>query len=153
MFATLVLCKSLGALIIAIILVPIALLCRPRVQLLIAVCIAGIVMTYPILRGVNVIPVLDIVNFAEDIDQARAQSLAFRFSHEDVLLEHARERPVFGWGSWGRNRVFNEQGQDVSVSDGTWIIEFGVGGWVRYISVFGLLCWPVIGLFFGRRET
>ena len=127
-FATLMLCKSLGALMIAIAFVPVALFCRPRVQLMIAACIVGIVMTYPILRGVNVIPVPEIINFVEDIDQSRAQSLAFRFRHEDLLLEHARERPVFGWGGWARNRVFDEQGEDISVTDGTWVIQFGMEG-------------------------
>ena len=48
--------------------------------------------------------------------------------------------------------MYAENGRDVSVTDGEWVIHFGVGGWVRYIGFFGLLCWPLIGLFISKRH-
>ena len=27
------------------------------------------------------------------------------------------QRPLFGWGGWGRSRVFNERGDDITIAD------------------------------------
>jgi hypothetical protein len=62
---------------------------------------------------------------------------------EDSLLAHARERIWFGWGN-GRNRVFNETGENVSITDGYWIIILGIAGAVGFVVVFGALVWPVV---------
>ena len=37
----------------------------------------------------------------------------------------ALDRPVFGWGGWGRSRLHDDQGRDVSVTDGLCIISAG----------------------------
>lgn len=152
LFVILVLSKSLGALVIVCLLVPVALFARPRMQLLIAACIAGIVLTYPTLRAAHIIPIDRIMSVAKNIDPARASSLQTRIDNEERLLAKANERPVFGWGSWNRNRVFDENGRDQSITDGSWIIYIGVGGWISYIPIFGLLCWPIIGLSLARRD-
>lgn len=152
LLGTLILCKSLGALIIAVILLPVAVMFRPRTQLLVAACISGMVLVYPTLRAADVVPVHEFLAYLEPRNPARAQSFGTRIFNEDILLEKARERPVFGWGTSGRPRVYNEFGRDVSITDGAWIIEFGVGGWVRYLAIFGLLCWPCIALFLGKRD-
>lgn len=152
LFATLVLSKTLGALGITLALLPVALFLTSRTQLLIATCIAAAVITYPVLRSASVIPIEQISNFAAQIDVQRADSLNTRLVNEDVLLARAQERPIFGWGGYGRNRIFDEFGQNISITDGTWIIELGVGGWFRYIAIFGLLCCPIIGLFISKRE-
>lgn len=148
----LVLNKSLGALVIALIVLPLMILLRARTQLLIAACIAGTVMTYPLLRAADLVPTDRVVAIAESIDPARAKSFEFRLRNEDILLEKARERAVFGWGGYSRNRVFDEAGRDLSITDGEWIIHLGMGGWVRYIGFFGLLCWPLIALFISKRD-
>lgn len=69
----------------------------------------------------------------------RAESLNFRVDNETILLEKAMERPVFGWGRWGRSRVYNEDGKDLSVTDGLWIIQLGAAG------LFGLLAMVAVG--------
>lgn len=152
LFLVLFMTKSLGAFMIATLLLPVALLLRSRTQLLVASCIAGIVLTYPILRTTELIPIDRVMSFAESVSEARAASLNTRIENEENLLAKARERPVFGWGSWGRNRIFDETGRDISITDGSWIIEIGTGGWFRYIPIFGLLCWPLIGLFIAKRD-
>lgn len=63
-----------------------------------------------------------------NFDAARAQSLEFRLYHEDMLIDKALQQPLFGWGGWGRARVFTEQGRDISVTDGLWIIIMGNNG-------------------------
>ncbi|CAN5832741.1 hypothetical protein BH23PLA1_BH23PLA1_10090 [soil metagenome] len=64
------------------------------------------------------------------INEERAQSLEFRLINEDMLAVKALQRPVFGWSGWGRNRVYDEHGRDISITDGLWIIALGVNGLV-----------------------
>ena len=70
----------------------------------------------------------------------RSESFGTRLSNESQLISKALERPVFGWGRWGRNRVYDEQGRDRSLTDGLWIILFGQQGFV------GLATWLAIAL-------
>src|SRR5262249_51122238 len=69
----------------------------------------------------------------------RKSSLKTRFDDEKLLLARASERLLFGWGRWGRNRVYGEEGQDLAVTDGGWVITLGVFGIVGFIAEFGLL--------------
>jgi len=149
---TIVLGKSLGSLAIALFLIPAALLLTARLQLLVAGCIAAAILTYPLLRGADLVPTRQILSVVENIDPNRALSLQFRFFHEDQLIERANDRALFGWGGWGRNRVYDEAGRDQSVVDGAWIVTIGQGGWLRYIGEFGLLALPVLLLALRRRS-
>lgn len=82
---------------------------------------------------------------SEVIDEDRAGSLMFRFDNEEILSAKARQRMIFGWGGWGGNRVYNEWGEDISVTDSLWIITFGAYGVVGLISITASLLLPVIG--------
>lgn len=148
---TLLLSRSLGAFVIAIIFLPVILMLGIRVQLLFAGTIAGIILLYPMMRGADLIPTDRIISMAESFSTERAASFRFRVRHEDELLERANERPLFGWGPYGRNRIYDERGRDQSVVDGAWIVAIGQGGWMRYIAEFGLLSIPLI-LFAIRRR-
>ncbi|MEL6801263.1 MAG: hypothetical protein AAFO80_15400 [Pseudomonadota bacterium] len=139
LIGTLVLAKSLGALLIAIVLVPIVLLAPLRVQMMTAAAIAVLAIGYPYMRSIDVAPVGQVAQLAERINPDRAQSFQFRIDNEDILLAKARERMLAGWGGWGRGRVVDDDGRDISVTDGYWIITFGQGGVLRYIGEFGLL--------------
>lgn len=152
LLGTLVLGKTLGALVLAMILVPVALFAPVRIQLMFAAIMAGIVMLYPTLRGAGLIPVDEVVTFFESAAPERAGSLRFRLHHEEVLLAHANERPLFGWSGWSRWRVFDpDTGRDLTVSDGFWVIMIGQTGWVGYVARFGLFCLPMM-VFFLRRK-
>ena len=72
------------------------------------------------------------------LGEERAHSFEYRLENENLLAEKAMERPAWGWGGWGRNRVFNASGRDVSVTDGMWIIYLGVYGLV------GLVAWTAV---------
>jgi len=89
-------------------------------------------MFYPALCIFDLFPHTEIIDYVLTIDADRAQSLDFRFYHESRLLEHAREQVLFGWGGWGRNRLAG------SVTDGRWIIEFGMYGIAGFVALFGL---------------
>lgn len=79
----------------------------------------------------------------------RAASLGFRLQNEQLLTAKARLKPIFGWGGWGRARVYNEQGRDISVTDSLWIIAFGNHGLVGLVSLMMTLTLPILVL--GRR--
>jgi len=145
MLGILVLCKSAGPTIYAIILAPVLLIAPQRWQLVLAACLAIIVITYPLLRGSHLIPVDSLLNMASQANAERASSLNFRLVNEEQLLAHAAERPWFGWGGYGRSLLYDiVTGERTSIVDGYWIITLGIYGWLGYIAEFGLLVLPLL---------
>ncbi|MCS6760301.1 MAG: hypothetical protein MO852_16260, partial [Candidatus Devosia euplotis] len=147
LFVTLILCKSKGALVFAVCSSAMLLFGSMGLRRWAAMIIVSIAMLYPVLRGYEIFPANDIVEFIEGIDPDRAQSLGFRFFHEEQLMNRAFERPVFGWGEYSRWRVRDEAGRDISVTDGTWVIMLGRGGIVLYVLVFSMFWIPVYAAF------
>ena len=144
LFVVLILCKSLASLAYGLAIVPIVALASARWQIRLAVLIAVIAITYPMLRNLGVIPTDAILAKAEAISAERAQSLGYRFDNEAMMLARAAEKPWFGWGGWGRNLVRDlETGQIISIPDGRWIITFGTFGWLGYIAEMGILTLPI----------
>ena len=143
LIAVVAVCKTLSAMVYAGAGSAVVLLGSPRMQVRAATLIAAISLAYPILRGFDLFPTSTLEQLSGAASEERSDSLAFRFNHEDALLEHARERWLFGWGGWGRNRVIDEEGRDISVTDGLWIILLGQGGAVAFLSTFGLVLLPV----------
>jgi hypothetical protein len=64
------------------------------------------------------------------INPERAHSLQYRFDNEDLLIAKAMHRPIFGWGGFGRNLVYDETGRQFSIIDGMWVIALGPNGCV-----------------------
>ena len=85
------------------------------------------------------------------IPKDRIESLEFRFDNEEILSEKARKRIIFGWGGWGRSRIYerNWRGElvDVSTTDSLWIIIFGQNGMFGLIGLMGTFILPVVSLF------
>lgn len=144
LFLTLIVSKGIGALGIGLLLGAMILFLPIRLQVIGAAVIAAGLMIYPMLRGADMIPTEAVLNLAYNVDPAREASLRFRLMNEDILLEKANQRPVFGWGGWGRNRVFDAEGNDISVTDGYWVMAIGTGGWIGYVVQFGLLLIPMM---------
>lgn len=138
------LCKSLASQLYTLAFLPLILLAPARMIIRVSILCALVAVIYPMLRNTGLIPLDDLVAQAQAIDPARAQSLEFRFTNEEILLERADEKPWFGWGGWGRNLVRDPvTGLIASVPDGRWIIVFGSFGWVGYIAEMGLLAFPL----------
>jgi hypothetical protein len=153
LMAVLVLSKNVGATILATLALPVMLLLGARLRVLIAAGLSAIVLLYPMARSTGLMPTEGIVGVLSNVvAQERINSLGFRLRMEDILLEKANDRPIFGWGNWGRSRVFDDLGRDISSTDGTWVITFGERGWVGYLAFFGLLTLPVILLALRKRE-
>jgi hypothetical protein len=140
----LVLCKSLGPLIYGAVLVSLVRLAKPRLQLRLALVLVTISLLYPMLRISNLVPTNAMIHAAEFVSAERASSLKTRINQEEQLLKRASQRIWFGWGRWGRARVYDkESGQDISVTDGYWIITMGQFGLVGFLAEFGLLALPI----------
>ncbi len=137
LMVTILLQKSFGAIIYALIVIIVVSMFSYRKTHLFSVAVAAMFLTYPVTSSMGVFPHQQLVNAAASVSPERAQSLGFRFEQENTLLEHALKKPLFGWGSWGRNRVYDpETGVDLSVTDGNWIATLGSGGWLRFIGWF-----------------
>jgi hypothetical protein len=136
----LMLCKSFGAALYGIVLIPIVRLASPRFQVRFAIVLVSIALVYPALRSSGLFPTQTVLVMVNSFSTDRAGSLKFRFDNEDNLLRRAFERPLFGWGRYGRNRVYNEDsGRDESITDGLWIITMGQYGLIGFLAQFGLL--------------
>jgi hypothetical protein len=86
---------------------------------------------------------------AEKFSPKRAQSLQFRFDNETILINKALQGTPFGWGGFGRSRVYDEKGKDISVTDGLWIITLGRNGTFGLLAMIIAIQSPVV-LFFLR---
>jgi hypothetical protein len=141
----LMLCHSAGAIIFGILLIPMILFLTPRLQIWIASAMVVVAITYPALRGADVIPTQWLLEKAGSISDQRAKSLGDRFRNEDLLLARANERPLIGWGGWGRGAIWDpETAERTSVADGFWVVIISTRGWIGYLVYFGILCVPVL---------
>jgi len=99
-----------------------------------------IALFYPALRVTHLFPTELITETVSSFSPDRAQSIEFRFDNEEQLLARALERPWFGWGRFGRNRILDPvSGKDDSVVDGRWISTIGQFGVFGFIAEFGFL--------------
>lgn len=140
----LILCKTYSALIYIMLFLPLVFFFRVRTQLKACAIVVILVFIFPILRINDLVPVQNLSDFVATINENRAQSFQFRLDNEEILLEKANEKPIFGWGGWGRQMLYSKfTGRSISVLDGFWIITFGFLGYLGYLIYYGFYCWPV----------
>ncbi|MEE4278711.1 MAG: hypothetical protein V2I82_09640 [Halieaceae bacterium] len=138
--AMLVICKSMGALILGVVGVAALAVLRLRMINLMTAVMLTLVISYPLMSLMDVFPHDWLVEQAARQDEDRASSLNFRFRNEEALLERAMEKPLFGWGGYGRARY------DDSTTDGYWIITVGNRGLVGFFALFGTAAIACIAL-------
>ena len=139
-------CKSsaaIGFMVLGAFLLFSAVILRTRILIICLICIP---LLYVTTRTSGTWDGQNLVDFvAEKFSEDRSLSLKFRLDNELILIDKAMERPLFGWGGWGRSRVFDEAtGEDLSTTDGFWIITLGRWGILGLSSVFALLLLPTI---------
>jgi hypothetical protein len=79
------------------------------------------------------------------LNERRAESLQTRIDNEDMLTAKALQQPAFGWGGWGRSRVFDEESEkDISITDGMWVIAIGTNGLVGLTALYTALLMPLL---------
>jgi len=141
----LILCKSTAVWTYALLALPLARWGSSKAMNRVACVLAVMVCAYPWLRATGYFPVEKVLEIANDISEERMLSLKFRFDNEDVLLEHAMQKPWFGWGvSYGRNMLYDEEGRLMTITDGGWIIAIGNAG-LSGLAAF--LAIPVLCIF------
>lgn len=141
--AVLVLCKSLASLVYAVMWVPLTLYVSPKLQLRVAAALVSVSLAYPMLRAVDLFPAKELLSIAGSVSAERAASLNVRFQQEEMLLAHIEKRPWFGWGRFGRGRVYDETGKDISITDGHWIVVMTTFGIIGFLAEFGLVAFVV----------
>lgn len=139
----LALSNSMGSLIYGIFITPVLLFAPPRFNTFLATFGSAFILSVPLLRMANVLPLDEVISTFVSINPDRAQSLEFRFMNEELILEKWETRPWFGFGSHGRDRIYDGAGNDITVLDGAWIIALIQRGIVGFLGMFLLLLGPI----------
>ena len=149
LFVILIFCKTWSAIFYAMLGMIFIFKLRPAAQVKWSLILAALVILYPVTKVNGIFPEKEIISVISQYSPDRAQSLEFRLRNENEMLAHASERPYFGWGNWGRNRIYsNWDGRDLSVTDGKWIAELGTNGWIGFIFYYAILLTP---LYYARK--
>jgi len=140
-----VLCKSTGAIVYALILLPLILLAAPRRALTVSTVLTLFFLAYPFLRINDVIPTKSLTEFFGGVSAERAGSLSYRFDMEGGMFELARQRMWFGWGIWDRNFVHDPvTGVKLSVPDGAVVITVSIYGIVGFVAYYFTYAWTLL---------
>ena len=86
----------------------------------------------------------ELLHATEHLGSERARSVEFRMANENMLIAKALQRPMLGWGRFGRSRLYDEEGNDVVVTDSLWIGTLGTSGFVGLLSLELVLLLPVL---------
>lgn len=150
LLVTFVLVKSTGAyflLLLGILVMVVAWQFRTSLVILLLITLISVYLAQNTLTETYVSDQI-ITSVSEIVPKDRVKSLEFRFDNEEILTDKAREKIVFGWGSWGRNRVYEYDWSgdlvDVSITDSLWILAFGEKGLVGLVSLFSVFFCPAI---------
>jgi hypothetical protein len=140
-----ILCKSMGPNVLALI-GGVALWFTSRIPVKYwAVALLLIAPTYMVVRGTNIWQGEPFLSIIEVISSDRALSMQVRFDNENMLTTRALERPIFGWGRWGRSRVYDvDTGKDISLVDGFWILTFGQFGFAGLTAMTATMLLPLV---------
>lgn len=122
----------------------------PSKQIKWSFLMAALIMLYPVTKIMGVFPDKEIISSIREYNAERADSMETRFINEEVLLARALEKPFFGWGGWGRNRVYDNTGKDIVITDGNWIIQFGINGGLGFLFYYAILLTP---LYYARKNV
>jgi hypothetical protein len=137
-------CKSTAAIIYLFLAIAFLFLSRRIKKPVFLIILVAIPLFYLPTRATGLWTGQDVVSFIADyVSEERAASLNFRFKNENMLSEKALVQPLFGWASWGKAHVYDEEGKDITVTDGLWIIAFGNHGLVGLVSMTLSILLPV----------
>lgn len=108
------------------------------------IALIAVAPTYMTVRATGLWDGTNLISLITNVaGESRAQSLELRFHNENQLTARAFEKPFFGWAGWGRARVYDRYGKDISVTDGQWVIAVGQNGLVGLAAFTATLLLPV----------
>lgn len=148
LLVTFFLCKSTGAYFLLILGAGLLYFCwqiRSAVPIL---ALVAVLLTYLFISSQTEAYITDqiVEGLSGILPAERVQSLEFRFNNEEILADIARQKPLFGWGGWGRALVHDEEGVLQTVPDSLWIIEYGEKGIVGLVSMLALFLIPPVAI-------
>ncbi|NTU93699.1 MAG: hypothetical protein HGA56_06760 [Chlorobiaceae bacterium] len=147
---TVVMMKSVGAIVLLLIGLAIVYLSQKMKNTVLVVVMLCVPLLYTYTRTTGIWDGKNLSGFvAEKFSATRAQSLQFRFDNETILIDKALSGTFFGWGGYGRSRVYSKSGKDISITDGLWIITLGQNGIYGLVTMFVAIQMPA--LLFIRR--
>jgi hypothetical protein len=142
--ATAVLCKSLGAVMLLIAAMIVGYLSKVTRMPVFLLMLAIVPVGYIGLRATNIWDGSSMIELFEKINPERANSLMVRIRNETVTVERGLERPLLGWGGWGRNRVSIEDSGFRSIVDGLWVIIVSQRGLIGLAGMLFILLAPCL---------
>ncbi|MCA9216186.1 MAG: hypothetical protein KDB27_24125 [Planctomycetales bacterium] len=146
LLVTTILCRSTGALVLLIASMSLVYLWQKTRWPLPIILLALFPIVYMGLRVTSTYNFSHVGAVAKQtVGADRAQSFEFRTDNEDILIERALQSPLLGWGGFGRNRVKDDLGKDIAITDGFWVILLGSHGLVGLVSFYlSLLAIPML---------
>lgn len=152
LLVTTVLCKSIGALVLLFV-ATLALVAmrafRTSLPMALLVCVPS---TYVLMRAAGAWSGSEMTELVSEFSGDRASSLSYRLEAEEALRVKGAEKPLFGWGGWGRSfvrRFEDPERADTVITDSLWILVFGKYGAVGLVCL--MLCFGVPVLTLWRR--
>ncbi|MEX0777512.1 MAG: hypothetical protein WD042_17545 [Phycisphaeraceae bacterium] len=139
LLVTAILCKSLGAMCLLAGGLGALGLIKLKHTRLAAVALLLFPLAYVGLRASGMWDGGQLLELTGEISAERTASLEFRLKNENLLITKAMEQPWTGWAGWGRNRVYDAKGNDLTVIDGMWIDtlgKYGLLGLGAFLGVF-----------------
>ncbi len=76
------------------------------------------------------------------INESRARSLEYRVINDELMIAKVFQRPLLGWGRFGRSMVYDDYNRILSVTDGMWIVYLGMNGMVGLIFMEASMLTP-----------
>jgi hypothetical protein len=142
--ATLVLCKSTGAIMLAAI--GAVALSQPGRRWLCAALLVGVpIYIFSRVFGDGALE-RQFVEWASLVSDDRAGSLSFRFENEVILLQKLWNNPWFGAGGWNFGYLIDPETAELVpiVTDSMWIIAVATTGIVGLVATTGMLWLPAL---------
>lgn len=141
---TTVACKSSGAIVLLIVAVAVSWAMKRTKKAVLIWALLLFPCWYCFARATNLWSGYRIIGVVQSVfGYDRAESLAYRFYNEDQLAEKAFQRPIWGWGRFGRNLVTNDAGESKTIPDGYWIIALGTFGGIGLAMLLTLMLLPM----------
>ncbi|HEX4123197.1 MAG TPA: hypothetical protein VHY37_00615, partial [Tepidisphaeraceae bacterium] len=142
--ATLILCKSVGAIIFCAVGV-LAMYAYRWLGSIALIALLAAPLAYVTLRTIGDWNGEGMPPLIAPLGAEKVHSLMYRFENERGITAHAMERPWLGWGGYARPFLHDSKGKILYTPDSLWVIAFGTNGVVGLISLL-LLTMPVVVL-------
>ena len=142
LFVVFLLCRSLNAIVLFVVGLGVYYGIRTWRWNFLVLILALLPIVYIASRNTGIITSDQLIETTKNVNSERAVSLGARLFHEEQMVDKAWNRPLFGWAGWGRHRLYNDYGENISITDAFWVLAFGINGLVGLISVGLVLLLP-----------